>query len=281
MMNKIPKMDYVIVTMNDMLGIFDAIASIERQHNVNRLIVVQSLKGSDEQAEAMIDLKECGSINVLLFEDKGLAYARRMAIDEVETEWFVVVDGDVVLCDDWSKQMEQQLAETILLNEPKKVGAICGPLYRNKVHHEWLKKAPRSIRETDFRLFTYDTIILTDAVRDWEVDESVNSYEDYLLTQHITALGYGCYFVPVFSYHNHQGSDFKAGAWNGAGGRMVGVFTNIWQALYSSLRTFGGGLKLGIEMRSKWFIIYSFRVSCGILYGYIRWKRYIHKEACL
>ena len=102
------KMDYVVVTLFDVY-LNETIASIKKQPNVNRIIVVQAKRGAIMQQRMLQSMLANGVIDVLLYEDEGLAYARWLGIQEVQTEYFVFVDGDVVLDDVWFDVMKFHL----------------------------------------------------------------------------------------------------------------------------------------------------------------------------
>jgi len=153
------------------------------------------------------------------------------------------------------------------------MAAFVGQAYMNDVHRECLmeRHITHSIKE---RMFTHNTVICTDVVSDWKPDFDISAYEDYDLTQHIIKKDKGCMSVPLFVYHDHQGSDFRAAAWAGAGARRVGVITSKWQILKRGARTIAGGIKRTWKMRNRWFLMYAVRQGFGLVWGYLRWKKY-------
>jgi glycosyltransferase involved in cell wall biosynthesis len=261
---KIPAMDYIIVTRNDIDTIRKTIRSIIKQSNVNRIVVVLSESSSDGTANLMDSMLMVGMIDKLLTEDIGLGYARVIGIAAVETEYFVFVDGDVVLKKNWIEDMWKYMADDI--------GGIQGILVRNKIEKEHLSKY-NLLEDVTVRLFTHNTIIRTDVARTWRVDRRVNAFEDYLLTQYICGQGYKCIAVPVISLHDHRGSDFKSAIWGGTGMRITGYATVKDLIIEVPLRIYSN-LKRTIRERNLHFLTVAIKQVAGIIVGYFDWNRY-------
>jgi len=266
-------MDYVVVTYNDIDTIMDTLHSIKKQPNVNRIVVVASERCTDGTLEKIKDLYMNGLlIDMLLTENIGLAYARQLAIQEVDTEWFVFVDADVVLSDTWMEEMYPKLEYSIDLN----ASAIFGYLYRNKEQEIDLRDHSET-REITGRMFTHNTIIRHDTVVDWVPDEGVNAYEDYLLTQDLIANGFKVFNVKVLSFHDHKGSAWKEATWGGAGAKISGYYTNILTPMKYLVGSIYGGLKRTVRQRKFSFIKIATIKGFGTLWGYLKWKQYIKK----
>lgn len=268
--------DYVMVTKNDINTIDAAIASIRRQSNVHRIIVVVSLASTDGTIEKTMMLYYRGVIDIFITENVGLAHARMLGIQAVTTKWFVFVDADVVLPDDWWWQMNRCL-NVLIRNRSSPIGAICGHLYRNKAHRLHLLLHSRW-RMTDDRLFTHNTIIQSSLVRDWKPDSRVNAWEDHLMTKHLVMKGYECWYVPCFGFHDHRGSVMRAAAWNAAGSRYIGRSGSILSQLPLILDRLMAGLKNTLRQRSLWFISYATRQMVGRIYGHFRWKKFLEAK---
>ena len=67
--NMIPKMDYVVCTKNDELTISECLWSILGQKNLNRLIVVLSLKSKDRTIDLVNSLKALKLVDIIIEED--------------------------------------------------------------------------------------------------------------------------------------------------------------------------------------------------------------------
>ena len=270
----IPKMDYIVVTLNDADTIMATIESIKKQGNLNRLIVVASERCTDGTLNKLevLQLFEDADVDVLLTENVGLAYARKIAIQEVETEWFVFVDADVVLSDTWMEEMHVYMQ----YYSDSELGALFGHLYRNDDQKTDLEEHG-SVKNVKSRMFTHNTIIRTKIVEDWDPDNIVNAYEDYLLTQHIIAKGYTCFNVNVLSFHDHRGSTWKESTWAGAGAKISGCYKNIWAPMKYLVGNMYGGLKRTIRQRKWSFLKVATIRGFGMFWGYLRWENYIKK----
>ncbi len=140
-------------------------------------------------------------VNKLILERSyPLSEARMKGIQKVETEWLLFLDDDVQLCPNWFSEASKFLLP--------KVGAVSGreliygmgkkvevELNRRRLRepNHYLKKGNRGT--------TVNTLLRTDVVRDWRPSLSVSAMEDYLLTQHVLAKGYGWLDVKLPSWH--------------------------------------------------------------------------------
>lgn len=263
-------MDYVVVTKGDMKTLDVTLRSIRKQINVNRIILVQSINGPTEQFIYLVDVATTEElIDQLIMEDKGLAYARKIGIEAVETRYFVFVDADVVLSDNWVQKIWPYMMKN---------NAIFGRLYRNNAHKCYLEKYELLSLPITSRMFTHNTIIETSFVKDWNPDTEMNAYEDYDLTQHIIKKNGSIRAVPVLGFHDHQGSDFKAALWGGAGARQTGRFKHFRTVLWSAFKIALGGVKRTFKMNNDWFAIYGFKQALGIIIGFVFYKKYLKKK---
>jgi glycosyltransferase involved in cell wall biosynthesis len=265
-------MDYVIVTYQDKDTIANAVDCIRNQCNINKLIVIISDRSQDGTKDIVENLVRDGFVDEFYPENVGLAFARQLAIEVVNTEWFVFVDADVELCEDWAIHMYSNL---ILLND-EKIGAIFGCLYRNEEQEEYLCECAK-IEEEKHRMYTHNTMIKTELVKDWIPPKEVNAYEDYLLTQHIIQKGYKCFKIPVISFHNHSSSTWKEATWAGAGAKCTGYYKNIFTPLKYLITSIYGGLKRTIRTKKGSFLKIAIIKGFGNIWGYLRSDKYRRK----
>lgn len=268
------KMDYVIVT-KESTTIGETIASIRKQDNVNAIRVIASSKCSVPYKRWLATMHILNKIDSLLFEDVGLAYARMCGIDSVTTPWLVFVDDDIILPDDWSKDMLWFIRTQG--GAISSLGGVVARGYRNNAHKALIER-DKVVKYITERMFTYGTMIRLEAVEDWSPDMKTHAYEDYMMTQHIIKKNYKCLSLPVSIYHKHSGSDFRTGCWNGAGGRQTGRFKNFRSMLKYVIRLVGGGIKQTFKMNNDWFALYAMKVGLGVVWGYLRWKKYLIKK---
>ena len=156
--------------------------------------------------------------------------------------------------------------------------ACFGMLGENTQHLRYMREHEAMVIDIAERMFTHNTIIETEYVLDWEPDPNVNAFEDYTITQHIISKGGEIKRVPVFGYHCHQGSKFKAAVWAGAGGRLTGRYTSIFQVLKTSIKIIYGGLKRTFRTDCNWFTSYAIKQGFGLLWGYYNYKKYLKKQ---
>ena len=104
--------DVVVITKNSGRMLSECLKSVYKNVPVNRMIVVDGYS-TDKTVEIVRQFqKEHG--NVLLLQDKGTrATARQKGIDNVETEWFMFVDSDAVLCSDWFRKAEKYMGQDV------------------------------------------------------------------------------------------------------------------------------------------------------------------------
>ena len=97
------KVDVVMLTKNSEHLLSKCLESIYRNVPVNRLVVVDAF--STDRTTAILDEFSKQHGNVKIITDKSSrGEARQRGIQEVETEWFMFVDSDVILCEDWFRK---------------------------------------------------------------------------------------------------------------------------------------------------------------------------------
>lgn len=181
--------DVVIITKNSERMLSECLNSVYKNVPVNRLIVVDG-HSTDKTLEIVRRFQKKHG-NVLVIRDKGTrATARQKGIDQVETEWFMFVDSDAVLCKDWFKKAEKHLGEN--------VGAVWGievwSTIRNPAILKMFLLVTRKI--FDLRGGTHDTLIRTDLVKDIEIPRILHVFEDAYIKDWINQKGYeliACY----------------------------------------------------------------------------------------
>jgi glycosyltransferase involved in cell wall biosynthesis len=159
--------------------------SIYENVPVNRLIVVD---GSSTDATLEIVKKFAKKHrNIRVITENGTrAKAREKGIREVETDWFMFVDSDVVLCKDWFKKAAKFIGDN--------VGAVWGlnidviPNTKNKLLLKLLGIVARKC--FDIRGGTHDILIRSNLVKGIRFPESLHVYEDAYIVNLIKRRGY-------------------------------------------------------------------------------------------
>lgn len=176
--------DVVMLTKNSEHILEKCLKSIYENVPVNRLIIVDGFS-TDNTLKILEDFnKNYG--NVKIIKEKGTrAKARERGINEVETEWFMFADSDVILCKNWFNKARKYIDSN--------VGAIWGlnidiiPSVRNRL---FLKSLAFVARECfNLRGGMHDTLIKHEVVKDIRIPEQLHAYEDAYIINWIKKKG--------------------------------------------------------------------------------------------
>jgi glycosyltransferase involved in cell wall biosynthesis len=177
------KVDVVILT-RDSDGIFrDCLSSIYENVPVNRLIAVDG--HSEDLTLQILDEFRSKYGNVKVIEETGTrGEARDRGMQEVETEWFVFVDSDVVLCRDWFQKASR-------LREPD-VGAVWGVDIPGAVTNRRMVSALlwMESRVFDLRGGCHDLLVRREAVKDLHIPSHLHTLEDAYIREWILSQNY-------------------------------------------------------------------------------------------
>ncbi|MCW4001077.1 MAG: glycosyltransferase family 2 protein [Candidatus Bathyarchaeota archaeon] len=182
--------DVVLITKNSQRMLRRCIESIYQNVPVARLIVVDgySVDGTHRILEDFN--RRYGNVKVIL--DGGTrATARQRGIENVETEWFMFVDSDVVLCQGWYEKAKKYIGPD--------VGAVWGIEVWSTITKP---KTLRLFLTTTRKIFevrggTHDTLIRSSLMRDIHIPPDLHVFEDAYIKDWITAKGYRV--VPCYS----------------------------------------------------------------------------------
>lgn len=177
------KTDVVVLTKNSQRVLGKCFNSIYRNVPVNRLIVVDGC--STDKTLEIVDRFRRSYGNVILIEDQGTrGSARQKGIEAVETEWFMFVDSDVVLCDQWFEKAEKYMEED--------VGAIWGievwSVVRNPAFLKLFLQVTRKIFE--IRGGTHDLLVRREAIEGIQIPKELHYFEDAYVKEWINKNGY-------------------------------------------------------------------------------------------
>lgn len=183
------RVDVVVITKNSDRMLRECLESVYSNVPVNHLIVVDGY--STDKTLEIVERFQKKYGNVLLLPDRGnRATARQKGIAHVETEWFMFVDSDVILCEGWFRKAEKHLAAD--------VGAVWGIEVWSTIKNPRVLKMFLWITRKifDLRGGTHDTLIRTEAVRDIEIPRNLHVFEDAYIKDWIVSKGYrlvACY----------------------------------------------------------------------------------------
>jgi len=178
------KVDVVVLTKNSARFLRECMTSIYDNVPVNRLIIVDGYS-----TDATLDIveefqREHG--NIKLIQTMGTrGYARQKAIEMVETDWFMFVDSDVILCKDWYKKALHLIDED--------VGAVWGmELWSVLLKSKGLLSM---FERVNFRVFkqrggTHDMLVRSEAVKGIRIPANLHTYEDAYIKSWISKRGF-------------------------------------------------------------------------------------------
>ncbi|MEM2027501.1 MAG: glycosyltransferase family 2 protein [Candidatus Bathyarchaeia archaeon] len=154
----------------------------------------------------------------IFYEDKGLGYARQVAIRASESPFILFVDSDIVFYDgEWFNK-----SINIFLNEPD-VGAIGIdtpvklPDWRMKYVNYWWSKAPWTRKA----YFHNAYFLRREAINGIRMPDYLGAYEHIYIKRYIESRGWKIRVIWGNGIHYYDFPDYK-GAWLGAGARVFG-----------------------------------------------------------
>lgn len=179
------QVDVVLLTKNSEHLLSKCLSSIYRNVPVKNLIVIDGF--STDRTLQILDKFNKKYGNISLFQMKGSrAKARTEGMSRVSTDWFMFVDSDVLLCKDWYKKAQADLASG--------VGAVWGlniDVIPNVKDQRILKLQSLIARQCFYlRGGMHDTLILRKAVEGIRIPEQLHAYEDAFIVQWIEKHGY-------------------------------------------------------------------------------------------
>jgi len=179
--------DVVVLTKNSQRMLRECLSSIYKNVPVNRLIVVDGYS-TDNTLKIVEEFRQKYG-NVVVLKDRGTrGSARLKGIRQVETEWFMFVDSDVILCDRWFTKAERFMLEN--------VGAVWGIEKWADMKHPKTLKIFLWITRKIFRGGTHDLLVRHKAVKDITIPPALHVFEDAYIKEWIEKKGYrvvACY----------------------------------------------------------------------------------------
>jgi glycosyltransferase involved in cell wall biosynthesis len=177
------QLDVVVLTRNSERLLEKCLDSVYENVPVNRLIVVDG--NSTDSTLEIVD-KFCQRYgNVVVIGDKVTrGSARLKGIREVQTEWFVFVDSDVVLCDRWYDKARSYMVDN--------VGAIWGTEVWAGMRDPNVLKLFLMVTRKIFELRggTHDLLVRFEAIKDIPIPKDLHVFEDAFIKDWIAKKGY-------------------------------------------------------------------------------------------
>ena len=176
--------DVAILTMNSGRMLRECLNSVYQNIPVKNLIVVDGYS-TDATADIVKEFQEKYG-NVSFVQMKGTrGSARQAAIQLVKSDWFMFVDSDVLLSNNWFAEAEKLVKDD--------VGAIWGieiwsVLKKSKILLRLFERVTIKIFEK--RGGTHDTLIRRTTVEDIKIPYQLHTYEDGYIKDWIDKKGY-------------------------------------------------------------------------------------------
>jgi len=178
------RIDVVVLTKNSAGFLHECLASIYDNVPVNHLIIVDGYS-----TDATLDIVEEFQRkhgNIKLIRTMGTrGYARQKGIEMVETDWFMFVDSDVVLCKDWYSKALRLIDDD--------VGAVWGMELWSVLLRS--KRLLSMFERANFRVFkqrggTHDMLVRRRAVEGIRIPANLHTYEDAYIKSWISKRGF-------------------------------------------------------------------------------------------
>ena len=179
------QIDVVLLTKNSEHLLAKCLSSVYQNVPIKNLLVIDGF--STDRTLEILEKFNRKYGNVLVFQMNGSrAKARTEGIRKVTTDWFMFVDSDVLLCRDWFKKAQVDLADC--------VGAVWGlnvDVIPNVKDRRVLKLQSLVARQCfNLRGGMHDTLILRKAVEGIVIPEQLHAYEDAYIVRWIEKHGY-------------------------------------------------------------------------------------------
>jgi glycosyltransferase involved in cell wall biosynthesis len=199
---------------------------------VHQLIIVDGYS-TDNTIEIIKNYNTKHHNITIIFDNGTRASARQKGITAVQTEWFLFLDSDVILCKNWFQKAIKYITPN--------TGAIWGTEIWSTIKNTKTLKLfliiTRKIAE--IRGGTHDTLIRTTTVKDIQIPKKLHVFEDTYIKNHITQKNYQfitCYTPYCIHYRPN----------------------NVW-TLKGSLKLITESLQIGNpQLITKLIITYSF-----------------------
>lgn len=224
------KVDVVLLTLNSNSPIFHlCLERLEKVVPVNRLIVVDG--GSSDRTLTVV--KNYGFPVEIIDDSEGnRATARQKGLEEVETEFFLFLDDDVLLSEGWWDSVKKYFNN-------EKVGAVWGvsvPIEPSLKQYFRAMSVIHGETPTILELkngiergMTHDTVVRTEAVEGIRIPENLIVLEDEFIKRYVEGNGYIWVATEeVRGYHYKTKYSTKDIFAEGKIGRVMGLYGKKW-----------------------------------------------------
>jgi glycosyltransferase involved in cell wall biosynthesis len=208
-------------------------------------------------------------INKLIInKDKPIGIARMNCIKEVTTPIFAFIDDDMIIDEYWFNMLYPIISK-------EDIGAVCG--ITTGKGFGWFSPYfydAMGLKELKFgeRIYTGNTLIKTEYVKDWVPTYGLNCYEDLEIGNHIMNKGYNVMFVPSTTIHYKSWKQLSRTAkWSGYRYREVykqnvlHITASRVLAIFKVLILRGIPASIYVMYRNFWFLIGLYKKELGFI----------------
>lgn len=181
--------DVVLLTKDSERALAKCLDSLYSNVPVNRLIAVDGYSTDGTLSILEKFNKKYGNVKVV-FDQGTRASARQKGIENVKTDWFIFIDSDVVLCNDWYNKA--------LNFVDSRVGAVWGTEVWSTIKNPAMLRLFLVVTRKIFEVRggTHDTLVRTATVKDIQIPNELHVFEDAFIKDWIESKGYkvvACY----------------------------------------------------------------------------------------
>lgn len=185
----VDSIDVVLLTKNSERALIKCLDSLYQNVPVHQLIVVDGYS-TDKTLEILETYNQTHHDVKVIFDRGTRASARQKGIMAVQTEWFMFIDSDVVLCRGWFEKAVKNIAP--------KVGAVWGTEVWSTLKNPKMLKLFLVVTRKIFEVRggTHDTLIRASLVKDIQIPSELHVFEDAYIKDHINKKGFkvvACY----------------------------------------------------------------------------------------
>jgi len=228
----VDSIDVVLLTKNSERVLVKCLTALYQNVPVHRLIIVDGYSTDTTLTIAETFNQKYNNVEII-FDHGTRASARQKGIMAVQTEWFMFIDSDVILCHEWFQRATK--------NINPHVGAVWGIEVWSTLKNPKLLKLFLLITYKIFEIRggTHDTLIRSVLVKDIQIPQELHVFEDAYIKEHITQKGY-----KVVACYNPFCIHFRP--------------DSVW-TFKGSLNLVAESLRLGnLRLVSKLFLAYGF-----------------------
>jgi glycosyltransferase involved in cell wall biosynthesis len=206
------KIDVFIPTYNSALHLQECLDSARRAYPVRRFVIIDH-----RSTDGTLEVARRNGCEVV-FEEKGLAYARQLSVEMAETEVFAMVESDLIFHEfGWYERALGLLSG--------KVGAVVAAVPRDsddargKYAAFWSAHTPLKGREHGFSAGA--TLFRREALRGISIPAQLGAYEDRFMAKWMAKRGWGYRWVEVKGIHHSDYESERKARWYGANARLL------------------------------------------------------------